>query len=276
MRIALLLIFVAATMGLHAQYAAGYKNKGLVELKNTTTIVALTGDMFYDAAIKKAVEAEWKQTPYEFRKMSEINSLISDSKYSFLMPITFTIINMDQHQLGLIMGGKEDISKYTPLHLTAWAIVDGMNLERNMNDCDYRLPHMIKSINDAIDIAASEKISLNVKDKYNTYYTGKASAIKNKTLLINKNYLGPLLKEEDIKASYAHPFQIVEETAIEQAINKKDERFCYLIQASTKNTYTFVWDASTGQVWYAESNDKLGKVEKMKALSDAIGNLEGE
>ncbi|MBU0763245.1 MAG: hypothetical protein KJ607_00255 [Bacteroidetes bacterium] len=263
----------AASFPVYAQYCAGYKNKGVKETGNTTTLVALTGDTYWDTAIKDAMEKYWKHSKFEFKHFDEIEQFIPDKSYSFLMPVTMKLIT-EQHQLAFFIGGKADITKYTPLHLVAYAIIDGMNLEKDYNECAYRLVHMIKSMNDAIDIAKEQQFSTGVGDKLMGYYNKKATGIKDKILLINKEYTGATLSEEDIKELYPYPFEIAGQEIIEKAIDAKDEKYCYMIKATTKNTYTFVFDCATGEVWYAESNDKLTKKDKIKQLADTVRGIE--
>ncbi|MBU0486520.1 MAG: hypothetical protein KKA07_13520 [Bacteroidetes bacterium] len=53
----------------------------------TKTMVVLTGDSMpnFDKAIKKYTEKFWKATPFDFIKQSELEPLIHNAKYSFLL-----------------------------------------------------------------------------------------------------------------------------------------------------------------------------------------------
>ncbi|PLX11890.1 MAG: hypothetical protein C0594_03070 [Marinilabiliales bacterium] len=271
MKYFLLLVFLFTTLVGQSQYANSYKNKGVLAVPKTKTVVALLGNRAYDEAIQQAMKEYWTHSEYEFKPMKEINNLISDENLSFILPLTFTILNADQHQLALIIGGKPDISKYTVLHLVAYAMVDGLNTERNYEECAYRMPHMIKSINSALDLVKSEKITMGAKDKLNAYYVSKAPAIKDKELLVSKDFFGPGMKEDEFGQLYKHPYKIVEPEVIAKAIADKDSSKAYLLNINTKNTYTMVFDAATGDVLYTESDDKITRKQKVAQLSNSVG-----
>lgn len=88
--VTMFLIMAAAaafSADMHAQAQITTKNEKIEDFPEKTTKIVLSGQEFFDAALKEEVMTRWNVSPFEFCTMDDFNRLKSDSDYYFLVPL---------------------------------------------------------------------------------------------------------------------------------------------------------------------------------------------
>lgn len=86
-RFLLLIVSVMVPVVMSAQAQITTKDEKIEDFPEKTTKVVLSGNDFFDAALKEEVRARWNISAFEFCTLQEFNELKSDDSYYFLMPV---------------------------------------------------------------------------------------------------------------------------------------------------------------------------------------------
>ena len=241
------------------------KNTKLFILK-TKAMVMLTKNQAYNDAITKAFKENWKVTPYDFVPISDLKKYLSSYAHSVVLPVndnsttTIAVLRGDRQ--------KKDISNFTKETMIAYADLDGLAFEPSMNDAIYRLPHMVKSMDNYISEVNKGKIDVSdctlIRSNTARYYNRNASGLKGKTLLIDNRYE----IKGDLEALYPFSCKLVDKKEIEEAVRNRKAGVCYLVS-------NYIFDAQTGQVLHMSyeslPSKKLGK----GFFKELVSNIEG-
>lgn len=107
----ILLLIAAALMPvlMSAQAQITTKDEKIADFQEKTTKIVLSGNDFFDPALKEEIRARWNISPFEFCTFAEFKSLMGDSDYYFLVPVK-TRYRREQEpgieMLSLIKGGE--------------------------------------------------------------------------------------------------------------------------------------------------------------------------
>jgi hypothetical protein len=222
MRTLLLTIsFVFFTLLLTGQ-APFPSNDEIEQFKASKTCVVLEDDPFsaYNDFIKEAVEAHWKITPYEFITVKDFNVRRLNPAYSFIV-LTQTNFDKDKSHglynfINLLQG--KDVNK-----LAEMPEICAIPLSfAGVNDFEYSYklsPILLFIQKHAQMISADPTLTLR---KYLKYYNKNIPAIKDKTILVEKEDLSPEISTiERIRKIYTSKIEIVKNEDIIQAIENK-------------------------------------------------------
>jgi hypothetical protein len=192
------------------------------QFTSSTTCVVLEDDQFspYNSFIKKAVEAFWKLTPFEFIEVTEFNVRRLDPRYSFIVLTQtnfgkdksnglFNFINLLQGKNVVKIGEMPEICAI-PL---SFAGEDDL-------DYVYKLGAILSFMQKHAQMI-SEDPALTGR-KYLKYYNKFIPDVREKTILIKQEDLVPEIATIDkIKAIYNYKIEIVTEDDIVKAIENK-------------------------------------------------------
>ncbi len=292
-----LLTFLLPILG-YGQYSFVPKNlRAQEKFWNSTTLVVLEeGEEEYNEVLKTAMEEHWKHTPFEFIYSEELTGQISQEEYSFILPLS---INMQESGsaavsvsiLGLIMGGKKGIRSYGRSDLLSIGLLDNTTArgikegrETTFDDYSYRLHHIILFMHETLSIVNKESsmssgaiVGVLIK-KFLNYYKTKASNIRGKTLLIDKDIFAEDINSKGFRSEYRYKYKIVSKDKIKEAIAAKEDKFCYLLTFKDPGIQFFIASCATAEIYYADrigigivDYKDIGKKE-IKKLMKAINN----
>lgn len=108
-RILLLIVSVMVPVIMSAQAQIITKDEKIEDFPEKTTKVVLSGNDFFDAALKEEVRARWNISAFEFCTLTEFQELKSDDSYYFLMPVKSRFRRESEpgiEMLTLIKGGE--------------------------------------------------------------------------------------------------------------------------------------------------------------------------
>jgi hypothetical protein len=195
------------------------------EIKQFTaskTCVVLEDDPFssYNAFIKKAVEAFWKITPYEFIEVKDFNVRRLKPGYSFIV-LTQTNFEKDKSNglfnfINLLQG--KNVNKLGEMPEIC-AIPLSFAGEDDLG-YSYKLGAVLSFMQKHAQMISDDP-SLTGR-KYLKYYNKYIPEVQNKTILVKQEDLAPELATIDaIRAIYNHKIEIVTEDEIVKAIENK-------------------------------------------------------
>lgn len=211
------------------------------DVKGTTTLVALTGIDEFDEELKKGMKEYWNITEYDFVNKEEIEAKRSNPEYTFLEVIDLKVeAYSGTHYIQEFVFSALPQTTNMPITMLASAKIDDP-----LSSEIYRACHLVKFVHDAILLAIEGK-----KDNrgiLQTHYNSLVSRLTKKTLLINEKDM-EFLKVDDLKKLYPYSFKIVSPDKIREAIESKDDTYCYLVRLPSWIKYVLVADAATGEV----------------------------
>ncbi len=192
------------------------------QFTESKTCVVLEEDQFstYNVYIKKAVEAFWRITPYEFIEVDEFNVRRLDPQYSFIV-LTQTNFEKDKSDglfnfINLLQG--KNVKKLGEMPEIC-AIPLSFAGEDDF-DYSYKLGAVLMFIQKHARMI-SEDPSLTGR-KYLKYYNKFTPEVHEKTILVKKEDLSPEISTiDEIKAIYTYKIEIVSEEDIAKAIENK-------------------------------------------------------
>ena len=215
------LVFMVSMFTLSGQSPFPNKNE-ITQFMASKTCVVLEADAFsfYNAYIKRAVEAYWNITPYEFIDMDEFSVRQNDSTYSFIM-LTQTNYEKDKANtefnfLNLLQGKKVDELREMPeICAIPLSFADEEDTEYG-----YKFGAILRFMQNHARMIFENPLLTG--RQYLKYYNANIPKIKQKTLLIKKEDLASELSTlEKIKTIYPHKVEIVSEEDIAKAITAK-------------------------------------------------------
>ena len=213
------LIFCSVTLTGQAPFPTSDEIK---QFNASKTCVVLEEDMFssYNIYIKEAVKASWNLTPYEFITVREFNVRRLNPAYSFIV-LTQTNFDADKSHglynfINLLQG--KDVNK-----LAEMPEICAIPLSfAGVNDMEYSYklgPILTFMQKHSKMILTDPSLSLR---KYLKFYNKNIPAIRDKTILVEKQDLAPEIStKERIKKYYSGKIEIVSNDDIIDAIEKK-------------------------------------------------------
>jgi hypothetical protein len=216
---AIFLMFFTFLLAGQAPFPSNYEIK---QFNASKTCVVLEDDPFsaYNDFIKEAVKAYWKITPFDFITVKEFNVRRLNPAYSFIV-LTQTNFDKDKSHglynfLNLLQG--KDVNK-----LAEMPEICAIPLSfAGVNDFEYSYklsPILLFMQKHAQMISADPSLTLR---KYLKYYNKNIPAIKDKTILVEKEDLSPEISTiERIRKLYTGKIEIVKNEDIIKAIEDK-------------------------------------------------------
>jgi hypothetical protein len=269
------LLFFLSTFA-YGQYCyLGTDSEELQTFLHSTTLLVLSGDEEFDKKMEEGFKEYWKVTPYKVVKESELPEYIKNPAYSIFVPLlirvdmqssTTTLMkprgnsfyDHSRYWLALYNGGKKSIGKFTSYDEIAYAPFDIYGTETSAEESYFRIPYMIKNINDAV-VMVKEKSLVGrrgaIIKSLVSEYNSKAPLLKNKTLLINEDLLSskidskPVFDVELLKL-YPYKYKVAKQSEIESLIASKDKNYCYFTTAIDYAKQFFVFDIENQSVAY--------------------------
>ena len=244
------------------------KTKGLssfARFNKTETYVVLTEREELNEAFKEAILNNWTLTKIHFIKEDSFLLVSKDRDKSFIYfhKMKKQGIAKKIKVLALVNGGYDQKSTYISNTL-AYISLDNNGFEVNDLDIVYRLPNIVKQLEDIVLIIKEnnlvEKTEAKVRAKMIKLYNKKCGTIKDKTLLIDKRYLSQkIISEKELLNLYKYNIQLVSKEFLAKAIKDKDSRYVYLVSALNLFKINTVADCQTGEILYAdfEEEDKI-------------------
>lgn len=262
-----------------AQLSASAFDSEDIELFNKSkTYYVLSGHQEFDSTVLAGLSTYWKHNKCDTMSYAQFEKNISNPSYSFMMLIKIDIIKekRDQsgrvissttdtyHYFGVFCGGKKNIEKYVYSDMVAYCPINYLGDEKPMTNSSYRVPIMLKNLNDAIDIVKNEKMkgnSLKMVNQLKDYYQAKSKIMKEKTLLVNTDLLVDLT-EAEFKEEYPYKIEFCKKEKILEVMNKKSKDYLIYQPAVTVNKAVMVFDAESYECVYFNTDALRLKIKK--------------
>jgi len=227
---------------------------------NSKTMVVLEGGLFsaFSIEIKAVMKEHWTITPYDFIDGNELEELMTDGSYSFLM-ITYSRFERDRSArrysflnllLGSDVGSLSELPEFGHVPLTYYGDDDEQYV--------YKLEFIVKFLQDRIQTLRDEP-DINAM-RFLNYYNKNTPAIKEHTLFLSEGDLDPALRSaETIKQYYPHPVQIVTSEELEEIITTRDSPIWFLHKVGPQNlnsegwTFKMIFDTD-GRLYYYDKH----------------------
>ena len=186
------------------------------------TLVVMEPTMFSDfnIYIKKAIQENWKITPFEFIEYNEFEEMKTDSSYSFLVLVQ-TSFERDKssvfyNYLNLLLGADvkdiNELPEFCSIPLS-YSKVEEPRYPAKLGIMLTFMQDHVKLIAENIEAPGLKKLS---------YYNKNANQVKNKILLVTSADLaGEVNTPKKIKATYPHDIRLVSEEEVVEAIKTK-------------------------------------------------------
>ncbi len=100
---------ITVSAAVYGQAQINTKKVLIEDFSEKVTKVVLTGNVFLDTGLEKAVKDCWKISPYEFCSLEEFKSIKDNSDYYFLIPVSAQFrkeVSPGLVMLSLLKGGK--------------------------------------------------------------------------------------------------------------------------------------------------------------------------
>ncbi|MDP4186964.1 MAG: hypothetical protein Q8907_10600 [Bacteroidota bacterium] len=261
----LILMTLMVTLGM-AQNKSPFPTRKQISvlLKSKTYVVLDNPTSGFSVALKKAVQEDWKLTPYEFISDQDFQKLRYDSNSSFLV-FTKTKFEKDEEGvyynfINLLLG---DTTKDITL-MPEFASVPVSYVFTSDGDYLYKFPVIIRFIQDhvkLIDLSPN-----NSRMKFLRYYNKNIKQIKSKTLLLTQGDIAKGIDPASIATLYKHPVKIVSHKEIEQAINQKSPDMLFLHKVGpsdedvkTGRSYVLIFGTDDSKLYYFNYHDISAK-----------------
>ncbi len=194
--------------------------------KVSKTLVVMEEDPFsvYNAAIKEAVKKCWTITHYEFVSYDEFRKHKKDPAYSFLL-LTSTAFEKDRAGvnydfLNLLLGDPVNNLSKLPEFCSFPLTYTGTDDDGYVSKITVILLFLQNHVRNILEHPSS----ISLKYRYLKYYNVNMQLLKDKELWLAEEDLAPeISKEEGIRAVYPHPFRLVSEEDIDEALAGKPE-----------------------------------------------------
>jgi len=284
------LFLVLFSSQLFAQLSASASNKeDMQTFFKTKTYFVLTANKKLNEETMAGLKQYWKHTPYDTISEGNIGDKISNNAYSFLMVIKIEDIMEKRdvqtqrvisktvdyyHYFGVINGGKKAIEHFVYTDMVAYCPINYLMDEKPMFMCGYRAQSMVYNLHTAIQLVKEKKLegnSYKLAKQLQEIYNENSSAIKAKTLLVNKEHLKDLT-EEDFKAAYTFKVEFCSKEKFEKAYVEKDKNYVIFQPTVTRSKSIWVIDAETYKCLYFGTDLLRLKMDKgdIKDLVKAI------
>ncbi len=225
----------------------------------TKTLVVLDESPFaeYNIEIKHAVTKSWKLTEFDFITPQEFEEKRKNPEFSFLT-IDKVYFDKDKTQaryefLCLSLGGKYKTTTDMPQLSTVPISYYGVDEETYV----YKLNTLVNfTQNHILFTSENPKVT---STTVILHYNKNKESVKDKTLYLLKNELGPNVNTESkIKKVYPHKFKIVSREEIEKAIKEENDNIVFLHKVGPEGTkkkarcYNIIMGAKDAKLYYFE------------------------
>lgn len=284
----LLLTFLLGNT-IQAQFSTKINGSGsMKKVIASQTFVVLTGNPEFDEAFEKAFKNNWNITPLTFVQEYETKDLIGNPDVSFIKFGDYKIKDSKNSfkALAIFLGGKSNYDIYLT-NTYAYVALDQYGLEKTFESTTYRLPNMVKQLEQTIEVSSTSHIHGDDLDDYiekmEEYYNSSANLLEGKTLLIDVRYT--LSKIRDIDAltkMYKFSIEVVTKEEIQKAIDSKDANYAYLISAYSTKKINSITDCGTGKLIFAEVDESTedfdGNLKRFDAddMALVVANIKGD
>lgn len=248
-----------------------FDSEEMQQLLKSKTMMVLTGDKDYDAALKDAAQKYWTITPFDFVTIQDAEAQIADKSKSFLLPFLITVTHEHvganwkdymkvKSWLSLINGGEKKIKNYSDAAVLALSGFNYWGDEVDYTSAAYRLDFMVKGINDGVKITLDKKLTgnaakmpFNVIDEINKK---SVEALKGKTLLVNKDTKTSMFNKSQLEekvfkgAAYPYKYKFVSDAEFKAALKGNAADVLCLVPAIEVHKHLFVYDPSTRETLY--------------------------
>jgi hypothetical protein len=188
--------------------------------------------------IKEAVKATWTITPYEFVSYDEFRKHKKDPAYSFLL-LTSTAFEKDRAGvnydfLNLLLGDPVNNLSKLPEFCSFPLAYTGAEDAGYIPKMSVILLFMQKHVRHILEHPSN----ISLKYRYLKYYNVNMQLLKDEELWLAKEDLAPEIStEESIKAVYPHPFRLVSEEDIDEALTgSPKEGMAFLFKVGPEST----------------------------------------
>jgi len=254
---------------------------------NTTTYVVLKSEFLsdYNPAIKEAVTAHWKITPYKFIKASEFEKLRKDTDKSFLM-INIVYFEGDKSNtkfdfLTLSLGGNyrtvDDMPTLCAIPL-CYNSDDAEEEDEDEEEEKYicKLGAMVKHCQTHVKIC-HEHPEL-TKETIMDYYLNNSPSLENKKLYIQKDEVAADIRSQSqFKAAYPFDFEFASSEQIANLVKGNDSKalITHIISPLSNSKLTFcvkiVIDTKDGMIYYYDAQKIKKNTDGYLTASDLKG-----
>lgn len=272
----ILSIFILSLNLVSAQFTHQYKGKASLSFINKTiTKVVLTEDEEFNKVLRQAIKDYWKQTKVEFITEKQLSSQKPNDKYTYIYFNDFNVKDQKKTLKALALTKFASLDNLTFLNnALAYVSLDSKSMEQNWKDVSFRLPHLVKQLNDIVQIVWDNNLKASdaaaMRSEIIKAYKEKAWKLKNKTLLVDVNYLAmKIVDKEEILAKYKYSIEFVAKTEIQRAIETKDASKAYLISAENLYKINSVTDCATGEILFANFVEENPGTFQVSYLFDA-------
>lgn len=269
------LLLVLITMSGFAQFPLkGANKKDFQALFNSKVYIVKSGDTEMDRNTEAAFREYWKVTDYEMIPPDDLEEMIKDESKYFMLSIKRTVedrslstFRVNKYFI-LTRGGYKSLEK---INSYKWIFAFPMDIwgsESEISDMAYRMGINVKMMNETIQAIktkeAKVKAGKSARDFMIDLYSGKAEALKDKTLLINESHVRPedfkpagfklthdelvhraSATETEIKESYPYKFEVVDSTTYYDAIANHRPGTAVVIPVASANLIYCLIDTET-------------------------------
>ncbi len=225
-----------------------FRTKTLVVLQKNPT-------SSYNFEIKDIIQKEWTLTDYDFISPEEFEEKRVDPQYSFLI---MTQVNFARDKtranyrfLHLMLGGDYFRVNQMPDIVSVPVSYAGVGEESYV----YKISSLVRWLQNHVKLI-HENPDL-ISNNMFRYYRDNVEDIKDKTLYVIKEELGPNVNTESkIKEVYPYPFKIVDKEDIQRAIEDRDSNVAYLHKVGPEGsmvnarTYKVILGADEPTLYY--------------------------
>jgi hypothetical protein len=133
------------------------------------------------------------------------------------------------------------------------------------------LRYVIKALNDEVNFIVTKKIKKNIDELVKAEFNKNAGVLKNKTLLIDKAYVGTWIKDKALKA-YKYQYQVVDVTEMVSLLNSDPSKYCFM--GGDMYISMEIYDGETKSLVYSQYKKMMMagavKEDQIKELNAAI------
>ncbi len=255
-----------------------FESKDFQTLMNSEIQVVLTGDEEYDENIKKAMEAYWDFSEYNFITKKEALYDIKDDTKSFLIPMKVRMYkettrngvkmtestDMYKYWISIVIGGKKRLSAYNDNDVIALSPLNMWCGEKKPRDAGFRLDYIIKGLNEAVSLVRDNKMEggyIKMVESSIAEINKSSSVIKDKTLIVNKDamfvYKNQIKTTRDevynkkiFEKNYPYKYDFVDESEYLEILNGDSDEYLCLITIVEVNKHIHIYDPSTKKTVY--------------------------
>ncbi|MBP9161397.1 MAG: hypothetical protein LKM36_07580 [Flavobacteriales bacterium] len=267
-----------------AQYTLSASNAEYVDqFLHSTLTVKLTGCPQFDAALQKAIENHWHQTPVIYAT----DQATWDAAESTL---SFMEIRLVAEEYGVENGIVKDVyygwgaqyhdRTYTKEKFNTKSLIacvggyceypsSGSAEDCDATkDCSYRIGVTIAQLNEVVDYLKNNSYTgegwLKLS-KYSAAFnrTRDAKTCAKKPLLVNRKIFNQRVTEEDFREAYQHPLEIVDNDEYRVRIREGDPAYNYLLVDYSPCMIVSVFDPEQDQTLYLDIIRMFSRSEMM-------------